>query len=303
MRELMQALINAANELVSENTRTTLPMVSPDMVRRAQNAIDAMEQAMLAEDGNAFNRALIRLYSAIPRPLGGKNLLEFEKAGQEKRLKWEQEFLDAIDGAIKGLAVKKANPENDRIAAIMMENGLSGAPASEEELKEIRKLMGSDRDKLVRAWRVENSHTRLRYGNYLKQKNITETKTLWHGSATGNFLSILTGGLTISKAAGYGMFGKGIYFASDFDKSRGYCSARNCRWRGGNDSTAMLAIFEVATGKPLHLDVSRSDLHDGHPALKGKDSVWAHKGANLCRDELIVYNDRACTIKYIVETR
>lgn len=302
MRELMQRLIDAASELVSENTRTTLPMVSPDMIRRAQNAIDAMQQAMEACNPTAFNQALIKLYCAIPRSLNGKNLLEFEKADQERRLKWEQEFLDAIEGAVKGLAIK-VNPENDRIASMMAENGLTGEPADENDLKTIRKMMGSDASKLVRAWRVENSGTRTRYESYVKSKGITETKTLWHGSATGNFLSILTNGLTISKAAGYGMFGKGIYFASDFDKSRGYCSARNCRWRGGRDDYAMLAIFDVATGKPLHLDGSRSDLYDGHPSLRGKDSVWAHKGANLCRDELIVYNDRACTIKYIVETK
>lgn len=33
------------------------------------------------------------------------------------------------------------------------------------------------------------------------------------------------------------------------------------------------------------------------------DSVYAHKGASLIHDEMIVYNEAACTIRYMIEVR
>ena len=124
---------------------------------------------------------------------------------------------------------------------------------------------------------------------------------LWHGSPTVNFISILENGLSLQKAS-YGMFGKGLYFAPEFDKSRGYCSVSGARWRGGTDNSAFLAVVEVATGNSLH--TSTNSGHSSRVSLpNGYDSLWAHAGSGLCRDEVIVYDQRAVRIKYIVETR
>ena len=297
MRELMQKLIKAAENLVGDNTNTSLKLISPAICDRAKKALDEMETAMGNMDVLAFNKALVKLYCAIPRSMKDRDFLEFSPDGLDKRLKWEAEFLDAIEGAVSGLKVQVPASEDDKTRRIMTANGITGEPASEEDLKVIRKLMGSDAHKLVHAWKVCNSNTENRFNACPVQNR----KLLWHGSDTGNFFSILTKGLSLSKAS-YGMFGKGIYFASDFDKSRGYCSARNCRWHGGNDSTAMLGIFEVAMGEPLHLSTGETSLHAGHPKLKGKDCAWGHKGNALMRDEIIIYNESQCTIRYIVET-
>lgn len=297
MRELMLKLIKAAERLVNDNTETSLPLISPAMCERARKAVDAMEQAMEESDIMAFNKALIRLYSAIPRSMKGRDFLEFSTEGLDKRLKWEAEFLDAVEGAVKGMKIPEKVQENDKTSVIMRENGLTGEEASEEDLKAIRRLMGPDAHKLVRAWKVRNANTESRFQNC----GVGNRRLLWHGSDTGNFLSILTNGLSLSKACA-GMFGRGIYFAPDFDKSRGYCSARNCRWHGGNDSTAMLGIFEVAMGNPLNLTGADTSLSCSSPRLRGKDCAWGHKGHSLMRDEIIIYREKQCTIRYIVET-
>ena len=299
MRELMIKLIKAAERFVEDNTNTSLTMITHSMCERAKKAIEEMTKAMESSNILAFNKALVKLYSAIPRSMKNRDFLEFTPDGLEKRLNWETEFLEAVEGAVKGISVKGLENDEESLKAqkIIEKYGLSGEVVSEEDLKVIRKFMGEDASKLRRAWKVSNTTTEKNFANCTVQNR----KMLWHGSDTGNFLSILTNGLSLSKAR-YGMFGLGIYFAEDFSKSRGYCSAQNCKWRGGNDSSAMLGIFEVAMGKPLHLNDADGTLHAGSIKLKDKNCVWAHRGKSLIRDEIVIYNENQCTIRYIVET-
>ena len=311
---LMQKLLDAAENFVKENTKTGLANISQDMCDKAQRLLEKMRLYAVCGDVMGFNRCLIKLYAAIPRStenakiaefLKRRGFLEYEKEGLEERLNWEQEFADKVQGAVDAV-LKGVRVENDskkaRIDLLCKQNNITAREATDEEKSFVRKHMGGDSHKLLHAWKVENLTTQANLKAYMQQKNIAETRTLWHGSDTGNFLSILTGGLTLRKACN-GMFGRGIYFAKDFDKSRGYCSVQNSRWRGGNDATAILALFDVALGKSLHLDNATCNLYKGSPALDGYDSVWAHKGAHLHRDEFITYDDASCSISYIVETR
>lgn len=314
MYELMKMLIDAAEGFVEENTTTSLPMISLAMCQRAQRLLDLMRSDMLEGDVGAFNRHLVKLYAAIPRStenariaeyLKRKGFLEYSTEGLDERIRFEQDFADCIQGAVEaalGGVETKRTSEETRIDAMARRFGLSITDADEDDLMTIRRAMGDDKRKLIRAWKVSNKGSERRFRSYLERRSIEETKLLWHGSATSNFLSISTNGLSIAKA-GYGMFGHGIYFAKDFDKSRGYCSVCNSRWRGGSDATAVLGLFEVATGRPLHLDGPRSDLRPGCGALREYDSVWAHKGMNLHRDEFIVYDNDASSMRYIVETK
>ena len=58
-------------------------------------------------------------------------------------------------------------------------------------------------------------------------KHIGNRKLLFHGSGMGNYLGIFAQGLRIAPPeappTGY-MFGKGVYFADTFDKSRNYAN-------------------------------------------------------------------------------
>eukprot|EP01137_Pigoraptor_chileana_P021346 Opistho-2@84921 len=76
---------------------------------------------------------------------------------------------------------------------------------------------------------------------------------LWHGSGLENILGILADGLCIApvhaKLTG-SMFGKGIYFADAFVKSRGYCSMGSYgSVRARNHCVAFLCRVAVGTSK------------------------------------------------------
>ncbi|MFH4979085.1 hypothetical protein AB6A40_005794 [Gnathostoma spinigerum] len=80
-----------------------------------------------------------------------------------------------------------------------------------------------------------------------KGRNVSNHRYLWHGTMASNLLSILKLGLTISprnvRLTGEA-FGKGIYFADVFAKSKNYCSA------SASNINYML-LCEVALGKML----------------------------------------------------
>lgn len=313
MYELMQKLLDAAESFVKENTKTGIN-ITLDMCNKAQSLLEKMRLCMLSGDIMGFNRYMVKLYAAIPRStenakiaelLERRGFLEYTKEGLAERLAWEQDFADKVQkivcAVMQGVQTE-ADGKKKRVDAICKQYHISAREATTEEIEVVAKHMGSDKHKLLHAWKCENLNTRKNLTQYMQDRKISETRMLWHGSDTGNFLSIFTRGLSLEKAS-RGMFGQGIYFAKDFDKSRGYCSVQNSRWRGGKDETAILALFDVALGNPLHLNSSRSDLHKGCSSLKGYDSVWAHQGAHLCRDEFITYDDASCSIEYIVETR
>lgn len=81
-----------------------------------------------------------------------------------------------------------------------------------------------------------------------KYSHVTNRKLLWHGTNSANIVGILMEGLKIAPPevpnTGY-MFGKGVYFADYFGKSKGYCS--------GFNSTNGYFIFlcEVVLGEML----------------------------------------------------
>lgn len=99
-------------------------------------------------------------------------------------------------------------------------------------------------------------------------------------------------------------FDDGIYFANDADKSMGYTDGG--RWAGGgNASYTYLGVFSVHLGKQLHIHRHDSTCYKIGSKCKsdGYDSVYAHKGQSLRKDELIIYNASQCTVKYLVELK
>lgn len=277
--------------------------ISRDNIRRARFHLEGMNKAM--QEGNLamYNRSLLMLLSSLPRPVKGPVTATADTMAE--RLVWEAAFTDAVEQALeKALGKIKPDPVDQSIysreLSWLKKNGMAIHAASQKEISFIRSMMQGDQQKLIRAWAVDCPKRNEEFEAYLKNRNISKTDMLWHGSPTVNFVSILENGLSLRKAS-YGMFGKGLYFAPAFDKSRGYCSVSGARWRGGVDNSAFLAVVEVATGKSLHTNSNSG--HGCRDSLSGYDSLWAHAGSELYRDEVIVYNEKAVRIKYIVETK
>ena len=102
------------------------------------------------------------------------------------------------------------------------------------------------------------------------------------------------------------MFGNGIYFAPDADKSWGYTSSASARWTNASAPLAYMAMFTTAYGKPYDVHsytgnwygFNEGRLKAEHP---GCNCTHAHKGNMLRKDEVIFYNEAQVTIKYICE--
>ena len=79
-------------------------------------------------------------------------------------------------------------------------------------------------DFIINIFAMERSGETERYTPW---KNIKNRTLLWHGSKMSNYMGILYQGLRIAPpeapVTGY-MFGKGVYFADNFQKSFGYCT-------------------------------------------------------------------------------
>ena len=295
--ELMNILIKNAENFIQQNTNVAMRGVTAHMISNARLLLDKMRSE--AEQGNlmGFNRALLGFYRIIPRITDG-NFLEYSNTLALERLTKEQMFLDAVESA-RDRVLNKTDVQigNTPEEEVMVKNGLEVCKASEEDVRLIKRMMGGDSHRFVKAWKVLNKRKESDFRSYLKRNEISSTTLLWHGSPTPNFLSIFCNGLDLEHAC-YGMFGKGIYFAPKFGKSRGYTSVHNSYWRSGDQDYAMLGIFEVATGKKH--DVYNCSGVSGTP--HGFDCVWAHAGSTLLNDEVILYKNDCSSIRYLVQT-
>lgn len=275
-------------------------LISKDNIRRARFHLENMNKAMLDSNLREFNRSLIMLLSALPRPIQGMIITNQESMAE--RLIWETAFTDAVEKVLtqKLLDQKKTGIKFGREFSWLKNNSITIKQADSHDEMIIRTMMKESSHKFIKAWKVCAEKRERAFEKYCDKKHILVKKMLWHGSPTINFISIIENGLSIANA-NFGMFGKGIYFAPSFDKSRGYCSVSGARWRGGEDKTAFLAVAEVATGKVMHTTSSAG--HGSRVAPEpGYNSLWAHMGPELRSDEVIVYDSDAVRIKYIVET-
>ena len=100
------------------------------------------------------------------------------------------------------------------------------------------------------------------------------------------------------------MFGQGLYFAPECRKALNYMDVKGSRWNNGQEETGYTAIFSVALGKAYEPNRILGSYFTGKDLPQGCDSVFASKknpNLGLMNDEYIVFNQDACTIKYLME--
>ena len=260
------------------------------------------------------NRRLTRLFAVIPRRMSNvrENMAEGKKdfAGIIER---EQEILDTMKGQVrvdtKSAKTRKKSGGGDTVLDKM---GVEIRECTDEEAEEIKKHMDADTaQKFRRAFRVVNRDTEEAYEKFKKEHGIGRRgeKFLYHGSRNENFWSIVTTGLSLSPNAAITgkMFGNGIYFAPKAAKSAGYTSLQGF-WARRNGAVmhdrGYLAVYKVATGKAYRTDEWRHEFTSftrKDMDRLGCDSFLAKAGKNLYNDEVIVYREDQCTIRYLVE--
>ena len=313
--EIVKRLMNMAHQKVQQNYKVESNQVTMAMVEEAQKIIDRLVTRDTVKD---FNEDLLELFTVIPRKMSNvsshlaKNNNDFARI-----IKDEQDLLDVMRGQVVTNITRedtedvKENETSIHNETILEAMGLTFEPVTDTEIEMIKSKLGDCKDKFYQAWRVTNQKTQKRFDNFVKESYIKECKLFWHGSRNENWWSIINTGLVLrpTNAIITGkMFGYGIYYAPKARKSLGYTSLSGSYWARGNSNSAFMALMDVAYGKPYDVYSFSSEYYDfNYDKLQkkspGANCLHAHAGNMLRNDEVIVYKEEQCTIKYLVELR
>lgn len=306
--ERLQAM---AKKAISENYTVSSNKVTQAMVDEAQNIITGL---LNITDVKIFNDELLKLFITIPRKMSSVSSYIARDNGEfNKIISREQDLLDIMKGQVVQKQVveetKETKPINDN--TILEHLGLEFEECSNEDIATIKVALGSCSDKFHKAWKVKNLRTQKRFDDFVKENNIKDVRLLFHGSRNENWWSIINSGLMLrpTNAVITGkMFGYGIYYAPKARKSLGYTSLSGSYWARGNSSSGFMALMDVAYGKPYDVYSFDSKYYNfNYETLQkncpGANCLHAHEGNMLRNDEIIVYKEEQCTIKYLVELK
>lgn len=310
--EIVERLQAMARKAISDNYTISSNKVTHAMVDEAQ---DVLTSLIDAKDVDTFNETLLKLFTVIPRKMGNVKDYLAEKSDDFSRIiQKEQDLLDVMKGQVVQKQMIDENSEKDDIQnenTILEQLGLVFEECSTKDIAVIKDALGSCSDRFYQAWRVKNIQTQKRYDDFVRENHITNTKLLFHGSRNENWWSIINSGLVLkpTNAVITGkMFGYGIYYAPKARKSLGYTSLDGSYWVRGNSKFGFMALMEVAYGKPYDVYSFDRKYYDFdyqklQQACPGANCLHAHEGSMLRNDEIIVYKEEQCTIRYLIELR
>lgn len=311
IEDIVNRLQNMAKKAIAENYTVSSNNVTQAMVDEAQSIIDSL---LGIEQLSEFNEALIKLFVTIPRAMG--NVRQFLPKSTDdfpRIIQKEQDLLDVM----RGQAVHRSDFSNNNDTpteyncTILEHLGLEFEECDHSDIARIKAALGSCADKYYCAWKVTNQKTQERFDKFVRDNNIRDVRLLFHGSRNENWWSIINSGLVLrpTNAIITGkMFGSGIYYAPKAQKSLGYTSLHGSYWANGNAPSGFMALMNVAYGKQYDaysFDYRfRSLDYDGLQRIcPGANCLHAHAGRMLRNDEIVIYKEEQCTIKYLVELR
>ena len=278
--------------------------VTPAIINAAKEDLEMMRKAAIEGDVVSFNLALLDIVSILQRPVatgdgtGVKRILALNKKDFARIIEREEDLLQAMEGSITGDYTPKKKEDFSQF-------GIEVYEATDQQREEVLKhLSPSLKVKVKSVYRVIPQKQKKVFNAYLKKKSIKDVKMLWHGSRNENWMSIIQNSLLLNPNAIITgkMFGAGIYFAPSSVKSWGYTSYLGTRWASGRSSTAFMGLYAVAYGKPMNVDTWSSFTDYKREVLQnGYDSLHAHAGVDLRADEIVLYDEAAVLLNYIVE--
>lgn len=312
IKAIVDYLQDRAKKTIQKNYKVGAGEVTQAMVDKAQNKIDEMNKSLDKVTLKKFNDDLLVLFGIIPRKMANVNdYLAKSKDNFDSIMKHEQDLLDVMKTQVVQVAMEEEddNTENTATQTILEAMGLEFAEVTDDEIKHIKELLGESAKKFSKAWKVTNNKTQNRFDDFIANENITDIKELWHGSRNENWWSIINTGLVLRPVNAVitgKMFGIGTYFAPKAQKSIGYTSLSGSYWASGSENKAYMAVMQVAYGKPYNVhsfdskyySLNYNKLQDYCP---GANCLHAHAGSMLRNDEIVIYKEEQCTIKYLVE--
>lgn len=310
--EIVERLQEMAKQAISDNYTISSNKVTQAMVDEAQEILTGL---LDIPDVDTFNDMLLKLFTVIPRKMGNvKDYLVKSTEDFAKIIQREQDLLDVMRGQVVQKQIMddtKDNDDNKNENTILEQLGLEFDECNDKDIAVIKDALGSCADRFYKAWKVKNVKTQERFEKFVKENNIKNTKLLFHGSRNENWWSIINTGLVLkpTNAVITGkMFGYGIYYAPKARKSLGYTSLDGSYWVRGNSKSGFMALMDVAYGKPYDVYSFDSKYYNFNydrlqEACNGANCLHAHEGSMLKNDEIIVYKEDQCTIRYLIELR
>lgn len=320
VREIVKRLWDYANKTIQSAYSVRAEAVTQAMIDAAQEKIDYIAANYKNWSIEEFNKNLNELFIIVPRKMKRvSDCLVSDSSEYDKKLSEEQSLLDTMAGQVYKPKAKIADTDSEIKASesILQKMGITMEEATKEDIAKIKKAMGDSAGKFYKAWRVTNLETEERYQKFTSENNIGNVKLFCHGSRNQNWFNILKMGLKIRPAGVITtglMFGKGVYFSNSekyhggVAKSIGYTSLGGY-WTRDYQNYGFIAFFDVAIGDSVDAYSFDSKYYSYNLERLKKDnpkawSLWAHGNTSMLRnDEIIVYDDRQMTIRYLVEIR
>lgn len=296
MRQLKQFI----SRFMEKNYTIKAENITSAMVARADELLVRLSGCRTVSE---FNRILCSIWSVIPRAMADTRRLIASSEDDFVRIaRREADYIDTVRAMVCDTV--KVEKKTDRsVTGYCEQHGLEIRAVTKDEESEILKMLASEsRGRYVRAYRVVNKPQEERFNAYAAQKG--NVQRLFHGTVNENLYSIIGNGLLLNPNARITgkMFGNGSYFANRAKKSINYTSIDGSYWANGRSSSAYLMVFDVALGRQY--DTYDHDLAWEKPGFhKNYDSVFAHAGKCLYNDEIIVYNEAASCIRYLIEIK
>ena len=296
------SLLSRFSKFAVADAKVSVP-ITDAILQKTADLIEKMGKAESVED---FNRTLMENIAILQRPVptGGKavgvqSLLAKKESDFVRVIERESDLLEAMKGVHYGVPVKTEERGFDSYNIEVFE-------ATDDQKKMvIGHLSDSLKGRVKTVYRVIPRTQRDRFEEYCNKRNIKDVKMLWHGSRNENFLSIAINGLQLNPNAVVTgkMFGHGTYFAPSSMKSVGYTSRRGSKWAGGQSRMYVMGLYSVAYGKPYDVYSHKgymSNFSERDILKQGCDSLHAHKGKMLLNDEIVIYNEAATCLQYLV---
>ena len=320
VREIIKRLWDYANKTIQSAYSVRAEAVTQAMIDAAQEKIDYIAANYKNWSVDEFNKNLNELFIIVPRKMKRvSDCLVSDSSEYDKKLSEEQSLLDTMAGQVYKPKAKIADTDSEIKASesILQKMGITMEEATKEDIAKIKKAMGDSAGKFYKAWHVTNFETEKNYQKFTTENNIGNVKLLCHGSRNQNWFNILKMGLKIRPAGAIAtgsMFGLGIYWSNPekykggVAKSIGYTSLGGY-WTRDYQNCGFLAFFDVAIGDSVDAYSFDSKYYSYNLERLKKDnpkawSLWAHGNTSMLRnDEIIVYDDRQMTIRYLVEIR
>lgn len=292
---IIEDLLTISRQFISERYTISVDNIAPEKLKAARNLL-----SYLGNEGDNlsvanFNRILQILYTIIPRAIPNlRKELCSNKYEYSEKIKKESEMLDTLEATIK-----MSNQEPDK--TFCEAYNLDIKPADEQQIAEIKDLMGANKGSFVKAWAVDNKTLTENQANYIAQKGYDENTcktTLFHGSGAENIVSLLGQGPldphTVDAVLCAWALGPGFYMGTCAAKSMGYTRAHG-------ESRAFLIILECVTEEIYDIarenkgvPNSESDLLTKHP---NADVLWSYAGVGENMrwryDEVVAFGDNS----------